>query len=70
MKNRTREYLSLPISELESRLRSCQDETVNMRFNLATRKATNYARLKVLRKEIAQLKYFIDMKRRAGQDAV
>jgi ribosomal protein L29 len=70
MKQQTREYLGLPISELEDRLRARQDETVNMRFNLATRKASNYARLKVLRREIAQLKYFIDMKRRAGQDAV
>jgi ribosomal protein L29 len=70
MKQQTREYLGLPISELEERLRARQDETVNMRFNLATRKANNYARLKVIRREIAQLKYFIDMKRRAGQDAV
>lgn len=66
MKQSTREYVDLPIHELENRLREAQEEVTNTRFNLATRKMTNYARLKVLRKEIARLKFFIDMKRRAS----
>jgi ribosomal protein L29 len=64
MKSRTREYLGLPVPELENRLRSAQDELTNIRFALATRKMSNYARLKILRKEIARLKFFIDEQRR------
>ena len=50
--------------ELESRLRDAQDELATLRFQLATRKMSNYARLKILRKDIARLKFFIDIKQR------
>ncbi len=71
MKSRTREYLGMPVPELENRLRAAQDELTNIRFGLATRKMTNYARLKILRKEIARLKFFIDEQRSEAQrDAI
>ena len=66
MKRTTREYLELPVHELEARLREAQEEVTNTRFNLATRKMTNYARLKVLRKDIARLRFFIDIKKGAS----
>ena len=62
MKQNTREYIELPVQELENRLQGVQDEIAGLHFQLATRKVTNYARLKVLRKEIARLKFFIDAK--------
>ena len=65
MKTSTREYLNLPVHELESRLRDAQEEISTLGFQLATRKMNNYARLKIVRKEIARLKFFIDMNRRA-----
>jgi len=52
------------VHELESRLRDAQDELATLRFQLATRKMSNYARLKILRKDIARLKFFIDIKQR------
>ena len=64
MKQSTREYVGLPVHELESRLRDAQDELATLRFQLATRKMNNYARLKILRKDIARLKFFVDLKRR------
>ena len=64
MKSSTREYLGLPVPELENRLRAAQEELTNVRFELATRKMSNYARLKILRKEIARLKFFIDERRK------
>ncbi len=66
MKQRTREYLGLPVSELENRLRGTQTELADLNFQLATRRVSNYARLKVLRKEIARLKFFIDEQKGAG----
>lgn len=65
MKQSTREYIELPVPELEHRLRGVQDEIATLHFQLATRKVNNYARLKVLRKEIARLKFFIDAKEEA-----
>ena len=64
MKQSTREYVGLPVHELESRLHNAQDELATLRFQLATRKMSNYARLKILRKDIARLKFFIDIKQR------
>jgi ribosomal protein L29 len=64
VKQSTREYVGLPVHELESRLREAQDELATLRFQLATRKMSNYARLKILRKDIARLKFFVDLKRR------
>jgi ribosomal protein L29 len=64
MKQSTREYVGLPAHELESRLRDAQDELATLRFQLATRKMSNYARLRILRKDIARLKFFIDIKQR------
>ena len=64
MKQSTREYIGLPVEELEGRLRDTQEEIATMGFQLATRKMSNYARLKVLRTDIARLKFFIEMKRR------
>ena len=66
MKQSTREYVGLPVHELENRLREAQDELATLRFQLATRKMSNYARLKILRKDIARLKFFIDIKQRGG----
>ena len=66
MKQSTRDYLGLPVGELENRLRTAQDEIATLRFQLATRKMSNYARLRMLRKDIARLKFFIDESRRAG----
>ena len=65
MKRNTREYIELPVHELENRLQGVQDEIATLRFQLATRKINNYARLKVLRKDIARLRFFIDAKREA-----
>lgn len=65
MKSSTREYLGLPVQELETRLHETQDELATLRFQLATRKMSNYARLKTLRKDIARLKFFVDVKRGA-----
>ena len=65
MKRNTREYIELPVHELENRLQGVQDEIATLRFQLATRKMNNYARLKVLRKDIARLRFFIDAKREA-----
>jgi ribosomal protein L29 len=64
VKQSTREYVGLPVHELESRLHNAQDELATLRFQLATRKMSNYARLKILRKDIARLKFFIDIKQR------
>jgi ribosomal protein L29 len=64
VKQSTREYVGLPVLELESRLHDAQDELATLRFQLATRKMSNYARLKILRKDIARLKFFIDIKQR------
>ena len=64
MKQSTREYVGLPVHELESRLRDAQDELATLRFQLATRKMSNYARLRILRRDIARLKFFIDIKQR------
>ena len=64
MKQSTREYVGLPVHELENRLHEAQDELATLRFQLATRKMSNYARLKILRKDIARLKFFIDIKQR------
>jgi len=64
MKSSTREYLGMPAPELETRLRAAQEELTNVKFGLATRKMSNYARLKILRKDIARLKFFIDEQRR------
>ncbi len=60
MKSSTREYLGMPVPDLETRLRAAQEELTNVKFGLATRKMTNYARLKILRKDIARLRFFID----------
>lgn len=65
MKQSTREYIDLPVPELENRLQGVQDEIADLHFQLATRRVTNYARLKVLRKQIARLKFFIDAKKEA-----
>jgi ribosomal protein L29 len=65
VKTSTREYLALPVHELENRLRAAQDELATLGFQLATRKMSNYARLKILRKEIARLKFFIQVNREA-----
>jgi ribosomal protein L29 len=65
VKQSTREYIEVPVEELETRLHETQDELATLRFQLATRKVNNYARLKVLRKDIARLKFFIDAKRSA-----
>ena len=64
MKSSTREYLGMPVPELETRLRAAQEELTNVKFGLATRKMTNYARLKILRKDNARLNFFIDEQRR------
>jgi large subunit ribosomal protein L29 len=64
VKQSTREYVGLPVHELESRLHDAQDELAQLRFQLATRKVSNYARLAILRKDIARLKFFIDIKQR------
>ena len=64
MKSSTREYLGMPVLELENRLRAAQEELTNVKFGLATRKMSNYARLKILRKDIARLKFFIGEQRR------
>ena len=66
MKQSTREYIEVPVEELETRLHETQDELATLRFQLATRKVNNYARLKILRKDIARLKFFIDAKRSAS----
>jgi ribosomal protein L29 len=66
VKQSTREYIEVPVEELETRLRETQDELATLRFQLATRKVNNYARLKILRKDIARLKFFIDAKRSAS----
>ena len=66
MKQSTREYIEVPVEELETRLHETQDELATLRFQLATRKVSNYARLKILRKDIARLKFFIDAKRSAS----
>ncbi len=60
MRSKTREYLGMAVPELQNRLHAAQEELTNVRFGLATRKMSNYARLKILRKEIARLKFFID----------
>lgn len=65
MKTVTREFLGLPLPELEARLHETQDELATLRFQLATRKVSNYAHLKTLRKDIARLKFFIDVIGRA-----
>jgi ribosomal protein L29 len=64
VKQSTREYIGLPVAELESRLHAAQDELASLRFQLATRKMSNYARLRTLRKDIARLTFFIDIKQR------
>ena len=66
MKQSTHEYIGVPVEELETRLRETQDELSTLHFQLATRKVSNYARLKILRKDIARLKFFIDAKRSAS----
>lgn len=70
MKQSTREFIGLPLHELQSRLTEAQDELATLRFQLATRKVNNYARLKVLRKDIARLKFFIAETAREGEHAV
>ena len=71
MKRSTVEYTALPVDELENRLKAAQNEYANLGFQLATRKVSNYARLKILRKEIARLQFFIHEKKvRAAYDAV
>ncbi len=66
MKRSTREYIEVPVEELETRLKETQGELADLHFQLATRKVNNYARLKILRKDIARLKFFIDAKRSAS----
>lgn len=71
MKNRTTEYLRISDEELQTRLEAAQDELAGLGFQLATKKVTNYARLKVLRKDIARLLFFIeDRNKRAVYDAI
>ncbi len=70
MKRSTREYSQLPLQELEQELVNAQGELVNIRFDLATRKMSNYARLRVVRRQIARLKFFIDDRGSMVDDAV
>ena len=69
MKASTRELSVLSVSALEDQLVEAQKELVNLRFGLATRQMSNYARLKVVRRDIARLNFFIDEKRSLPDDA-
>jgi len=70
VKRITQELSALPMAELERRLHDAQDDLVKTQFQLATRKMSNYARLKTVRKEIARLKFFIDEQRSQAADAL
>jgi len=70
VKRSTREYSQLPVQELVQELANAQGELVNIRFDLATRKMSNYARLKIVRRQIARLKFFIDDRGSVVDDAV
>jgi large subunit ribosomal protein L29 len=53
---KSRELHSLDTPELHQRLQDAQNDLIGLRFNLATRKTQNTARLKDARRQIARIK--------------
>jgi large subunit ribosomal protein L29 len=53
---KSRELHSLDTPELLQRLQDAQNDLIGLRFNFATRKTQNTARLKDARRQIARIK--------------
>jgi large subunit ribosomal protein L29 len=54
--SKTRELHDMATLDLEDHLTSTQQELLNLRFQYATRQTENYARLRLLRREVARAK--------------
>lgn len=62
----SRELHALDTHELELRLVEAQNELVGTRFNLATRKTENTARLREAKKQLARLKTILAEREQEG----
>jgi large subunit ribosomal protein L29 len=62
--NELREKSTLELHDL---LTAAQQETITVRFQVATRQMSNYARLRQLRREIARLKFLMQERTLAEQ---
>jgi large subunit ribosomal protein L29 len=54
--SKARELHALSTPDLEERLRITQQQLLNLRFQYATRQTENYARIRLLKREIARIK--------------
>jgi large subunit ribosomal protein L29 len=52
----SRELHALSTHDLELRLQEVQNDLLGLRFNLATRKTENVARLRVVKRQVARIK--------------
>jgi large subunit ribosomal protein L29 len=59
MSRRAAELREKTDAELHDLLTAAQQEIVTMRFGIATRQTSNYARLRQLRREIARLNFLL-----------
>ena len=67
MPKRASELREKSTIELTDLLTGAQQETVDVRFGVATRQIANYARLRQLRREIARLKYLLHERSLSGE---
>lgn len=51
----SRELHALDTADLQDRLQEAQNDLIGLRFNLATRKTDNTARLRIARRQIARI---------------
>lgn len=55
-KRRTQDLAAMGTDDLLDELERTQQELLNLRFQLATHQATNYARLQVIKRDLARMK--------------
>lgn len=64
---RVSEYRELPVAEIEQRLVETKEELFNLRFQIATGQLDNYRRVRLLRREVAQIKTILRERELAEQ---
>jgi large subunit ribosomal protein L29 len=60
------ELRELSDADLQKRLNDSRQELFNLRFQLATRKLENTARIRVVRKDVARILQIMDQRRQDG----
>ena len=66
----TEEIRAKANSELEQDLRTAQEELFRLRFQLATGRLTNTARMRQVRRDVARIKTIMRERQLAQQEAV